>query len=59
MRPATCVDGGAGIGDGGAGVGACALAALVKATKTKRAISASDATTRGLDIGTKEYHAVL
>jgi len=58
MRPATWVEGGAGAGVGGAGGGACALAPLVNATKTKRAIGVSDATTRGLDIGTREYHAV-
>src|SRR4029453_10276551 len=72
-RPATCVDGGGGVEGcgagaggwcGGAGVccaggGVCAVATPLNSMKTKRAISASDATTRGLDIGTREYHAAL
>src|SRR6266566_668351 len=63
-RPATRADAGAGAGVscagvfvGGAGVGVCAPATPVNTTKTKEAIGVNDAMLRGLDIGTREYHA--
>ena len=60
-RPATCVDGGAGAGTGAGaagGAGAWAPAALVKTMETRKAIEVGAASIRGLDMGTKEYHAV-
>src|SRR5215467_8120900 len=65
-RPATCVGGCigfAGVSAGGAGgcvwAGACALAMPVNATKTTEAIGVNHTFPRGLDIGTREYHAAL